>query len=236
VKTQKWNDPILRNTWTGRSNPLAIVATGPSYSETDLHALDRFHVFAINAAITEHWRHPSVWWVVHDLFKIWRGPFEKKVTGWRSRRLITRKVYLPGRAGDCPYRAVGGGQIKKPFEWRLPPAQVAATEEYTWYTELPGQDGYMEPTETSVEAALDVATWWGFEPIVLVGVDLRPVEDQKYAEPWRWKRCAIRPRKFEAMRRQFKQRRSQWPEHVYHTSPYWKESPFQHVERLADVL
>lgn len=229
----QWNDPQLKGCCVGR--PLAIVSTAPSYDEVDLTGLEQFDVFAINGAITEHWRHPNCHWVVHDLFKMWRGPFGKKIAGYHPWRLITRKVYLPGRAGNVPYRAVGGGKIMEPFSWRIPANEFQKADVY-WYTELPELAGFVRPTETSVEVALDVAQWWGHTPVVIVGVDFERKDGHDYASPWRWKRCCIKDRKFVAMRKIFKQKRDSWPERVYHTSPYWRGAPFEHVLRPLDVL
>ena len=234
AKIEKWNHESLNDCCRGRT--LAIVSTGPSYDLFQEHdALKEMDVFAINAAITELWKLPRVWWVCHDLFKIWRNGFRKRIHGYDAWKLITRKVYLPGRAGNCPYRAVGGGKISVPFSWRIDRTDFDRSRSVHWYTELPELDGYMRPTETSVEAALDVATWWGYERIAIVGVDCGPVAGRAYAAPWNWKRCAIKQHKFRAMANSFRQKRASWPTQIVRLSPFWTTSPFRKVDSISDI-
>lgn len=231
---RKWNADELKGFRKDRK--AVIVSTGPSYDDFREHEkLLDYDVFAINAAITELKHLTNVWWVCHDLFKIWRHGFRKRIAGYENWRLITRKVYLPGNAGNVPYRAVGGGRISEPFNWRIDKTDMANIASLNWYTELPELDGYMRPTETSVEAALDVLAWWGYDRIAIVGVDCGPVDGRSYACPWEWKRCAIKPHKFKSMANSLKHKRKSWPEDIFSLSKNWRDCPFKYDSSLSCI-
>lgn len=218
------------------SGPAAIVGPGPSFDDFPREALERLPVVALNAAITEVWKGPGRVWACHDIHKIWRDRFEERIRGYRDWTLLARRVALPGKIGDGPYRAVGGGVERGPFAPRLATERLRACAEVRWYSELPDQSGYLLARETVLEIALEALTLWGARPIVLVGVDMGP--GAGYARPWKWKRCLIRPPKFAAMRQALIEGRARWPEDVLVAGTGWKGCPFDVVtaEEGARVL
>jgi hypothetical protein len=231
-----WDDPALAGHLAGR--PAAIVAPGPSFDLFDRSALASCHLVALNAAITECFRNPRAVWACHDIHKIWRDRFEDRIVHYKGWQLLTRRVALPGKLGDGPYRAVGGGVEPGPFPSRLSPLRLGRARDVRWYAELEGQAGYLRATETVLEVALEALTLWGARPIVLVGVDLAPGAEGAYARPWRWKRCLIKPGKFKSMRRAMAEGRSRWPGEVVVAGPGWKGCPFDRVtpEEAAAML
>jgi hypothetical protein len=213
------------NCWKTEKNkfhgtPLAILCTGPSYDAFDLKLIDGWHVFAINAAITEVYQRPDTFWVCHDLWKIWKSGLAKRIPGYDSWNLITRRVYLPGQFGAIDYRAVGGGRIRKRFQYTIDKGRIRISRIW-WYTELSDQEGYIQAEETVMEIALDVATCWGFSPIVIVGMDMGP---KVYSSKWDWKSCKIRPDKFERMKAVLVRERDRWSRKIYTLSPHWSGS------------
>jgi hypothetical protein len=91
-----------------------------------------------------------------------------------------------------------------------------------WYAELENLEGYLSAEQTSLEVALEVATFWGFNPILLVGVDMGAQHGRPYSSQWRWKRCCIKPGKFKMMKETLIKKRACWPEAIYTLSPFWK--------------
>lgn len=233
---RRWDEPALVGHLAGR--PAAIVAPGPSFDLFDKNALAVGPIVALNAAITECWRNPSAVWACHDIHKIWRDRFEDRLAGYAGWQLLTRRVALPGKLGDGPYRAVGGGVEPGPFAPRLSAFRLARARDVRWYSELESQGGYLKATETVLEIALEALTLWGASPIVLVGVDLSPVDGQSYGRPWRWKRCQIKGDKFAAMRRALDAGRKRWPKDVVVAGAGWKGMPFGRVtpEEGAAIL
>jgi hypothetical protein len=231
----RWNDPSLENFY--KDKPLAIVGTAPSYDLLEPGCFKSFHVFALNAAITELWEtsfHSGLHWVCHDFHKIMRYGLRQKVEGWPLWKVITRRVNIPGKFGNIPYRAVGGGRHTRRFPEPMSEKDLGRSNLW-WYSELKEQEGFMLALEGVLEIALEVATFWGFRPIVLAGVDLRKHEGQAYGKPWGWKPCKIRRGKFEAMQKVFRDHRKRWPKEVYVCSPWWDDCPFEKVESLADL-
>jgi hypothetical protein len=228
TKIQPWDDPALVGHLSGKA--AAIVAPGPSFDLFDRSALAVGPIVALNAAITECWRNPSAVWACHDIHKIWRDRFEERIAGYAGWRLLTRRVALPGKLGDGPYRAVGGGVEPGPFQPRLAPIRMGRARDVRWYSELESQTGYLRATETVLEIALEALTLWGARPIVLVGVDLSPVGKDCYAKPWRWKPCQIKGDKFAAMRRAVVEGRKRWPAEIVLAGAGWKCCPFECVK------
>lgn len=221
-----WDDPALVGYLAGKA--AAIVAPGPSFDLFDKSALLAGPIVALNAAITECWRNPSAVWACHDIHKIWRDRFEERIADYKAWTLLTRRVVLPGKLGDGPYRAVGGGSERGPFAPRLSGLRVARARDIRWYSELENQPSFLRATETVLEIALEALTLWGASPIVLVGVDLQPRDGESYGRPWRWKPCKIRGDKFAAMRRALADNRKRWGEVVL-VGDGWKGCPFEKV-------
>jgi hypothetical protein len=236
TKILPWDDPALVGHLAGR--PAAIVGPGPSYDSFEPTALATSVVVALNAAITECWRNPHAVWACHDIHKIWRDRFEDRIAGYRAWTLLMRRVCLPGKLGDGPYRAVGGGVELGPFAPRLSALRLGRAREVRWYSELPDQAGYLLATETVLEIALEALTRWGASPIVLVGVDLQPGAGGAYAKPWAWKPCQIKADKFAAMRRAVSASRGRWAKDVVVAGKGWKGMPFGRVtpEEGAAIL
>jgi hypothetical protein len=231
-----WDDSALVGHLSGKA--AAIVAPGPSFDLFDKSALATGPIVALNAAITECWRNPSAVWACHDIHKIWRDRFEDRIGSFKGWQLLTRRVALPGKLGDGPYRAVGGGVEPGPFAPRLSPLRMGRARDVRWYSELEDQPGYLRATETVLEVALEALTLWGASPIVLVGVDLQPGTKGAYARSWAWKRCLIKPGKFKSMRRAMAEGRSRWPKEIVLAGAGWKCCPFECVkpENAAHLL
>ena len=224
MKPERWDGPALIGAYAGR--PLAIVATGPSYETFPRAALDGIPVFALNAAITEFTEHADVTWICHDLHKIWQHNFRQRLRRYRRWRLVTRRVYVPGKFGAIAYRDVGGGRVPARFPYVIDAADLARVARLFWYAELPDQDGFLRAEETVLEIALRVARAWGFGPVVIVGADLAPVAGRAYAAPWAWKRCKIKPEKFRAMRGALARGRPEFPRDTFLLAGAWNGAPF----------
>lgn len=232
TKILAWNDPALAGRNVGQ--PAAIVGCGPSYDLADRRALDGMAIFALNAAITEFQEHPAVTWCCHDLWKIWRGGFRRRLTKYRSWSVVTRRCYLPGREHEVPYRDVGGGEIRKPFPWRISSDLLRETRRLLWYAELPDQAGYLKAEETVLEVALLTARHAGYSPVFLLGCDMTiALPGRPYGKPWSWKRCYIHGDKFARIRRLLAARRSEWPADVRIVGAAWKGCPFERAELPA---
>jgi hypothetical protein len=227
-----WNDESLRNKYV--NTPLAIVATGPSHDLLKPKDLDGFHILAVNTAITQYFTRQNTWWIVHDLWKIWRCNFWKLIKDYENWNLITRRVYIPGKFGDIVHHGAKGETFTDPFPWRMKQEWVNRATIY-WYSEFPNQPGYIEVSQTTVENALGVATFWGFNPIVLIGVDMGYVNKKPYGRNWLWKRCHIKDLKFSKMRKALIDRRKIWAKNVYTTSPYW-HGQFTKIDSPQDAL
>lgn len=219
-KLIQWNLESLRN--QHQNKPLAIVATGPSFSLLDRTSLQGCHVFALNAAITELHNHSDgLHWVCHDFHKIFRHDLRGRIGSYEEWDLITRRVNIPGHFGNVPWRGVGGGQVRHRFPHPMKAQDLARSTVY-WYNELKKQEGFLLAEEGVLEIALEVATFWGFSPIVLVGVDMGAVVDGLlYAKRFRWKKCHIKPGKFAAMKNALIKKRGRWAQEIFTLSPYW---------------
>jgi len=219
----RWNDPSLKNSRKGE--PLAIVATGPSYDLLQLKLLNDMPIFAVNAAITEFHLRKDVTWVCHDMHKILRQGIKKHLSRYKWWNLVTRRVYIPGEFGDVPWAGVGWIPQKGQFPFKLDKGNVDRSTIY-WYADIDSQEGFCLRSETAVQVALEVATFWGFSPIYLVGVDMGLQKGQAYGMQWKWKHCKIKPFKFEKMKASFIKMRPRWAEDIYTLSPYWP-GPFK---------
>lgn len=228
---KRWDHPDHAGSWAGR--PAAIVAPGPSFDDFPREALAGTRVIALNAAVTEAWKAVGeageCVWACHDVHKIWRDGFEARIKGYEGWRLLTRRVVLPGRIGDGPYRAVGGGVERGPFPHRISWEHMRRCRAIWWYSELEGQDGYLRATETVLEIALEAVVALGASPVVLVGIDLTPRAGAPYGRPWAWKRCQISGAKFAAMRRAMAEGRERWPKDVVLAGAGWPGCPFEAV-------
>lgn len=225
----RWDDPTLLGSKRGR--PLAIVGTGPSWDGFDRRQLQGLDLFALNAAITElHEVNP--YWFCHDLFKIWKHDFRRRIKGWPRWQLVTRRAYLPGPFGAVPYME-HGQRINRRINGGMSARDLARPGTYYWYTEFPDLPGAIHAEQTVLEAALDVATGWGYSPIYLVGIDMGAGPGgQLYGRSWKWKTCHIRDGKFAAMREALRRNRARWPAEVFTLSPYWT-GPFARTESLV---
>ena len=217
----RWNDPALKDSHKGE--PLAIVATGPSYDQFKPKLLDGMYVFAVNAAITEFCHKKDVTWICHDLHKILRQGIKKHLPTYKWWNLITRRAYIPGEFGNIPWAGVGWIPQKGNFPFKMDKTDLDRSTIY-WYADLDSQEGFCLKSETAVQIALEVGTFWGFSPIYLVGVDM----DQAYGRPWKWKHCKIKPLKFEKMKSSFIKMRPRWAEDIYTLSPFWP-GPFKPI-------
>ena len=231
-----WDDEARAGAFKGF--PLAIVATGPSFDLVPRWLLEKFHVFALNAAITEFWNHEcGCTWVCHDLWKIWRHDLRSRIKGYDRWNLITRRVYVPGEFGAVPWKAPDGSRVEERFVPAMRESD-AARSDINWYNELEGEDGHLKAEEGVLEVALTAARVWGFSPVVIVGADLAPGKRLQYAKPWKWKRCAIKPPKFARMREALHRNRERWPDDTYLVESGWKDSPFKalSVEGLKGLV
>lgn len=231
-KLIQWNAPEERGRRAGK--PLAIVATGPSYDLVGRTELEGWTVLAVNAAITEFQHHPDAYWVCHDWWKIFRHDMRGRLANSAPWRVVTRRVYVPGKFGDVRSLNADKTLCERPFPHRILPVDQLRIGDLRWYSEVDGDPGYCHAEETSVEVALEVATWWGADPIVLIGVDMKREKDASYATPWRWKTCHINVFKFAKMRRAFEQFRDRWPARVFTVSRTF-HGKFTPLASLADL-
>jgi hypothetical protein len=233
MKLVQWSSPDIQGFRSGRR--LAIVSTGPSYDLVDPQTYADWDIFALNAAITETYKHPNVTWLCHDMPKIWRNGFKSRLDRYNNRKVVSRREILPGEFGRADWREGDNERHKERFYYHMRHDEVESTSTFYWYSEFPDQAGYLLSEETVLERALEVATWWGYSPIVLVGVDMGPVNGQAYGNPWAWKKCYIKPHKFERMRKVLTKNRSRWPVDVFTTSPAW-HGPFEYITGPANLI
>ena len=222
--------------------PLAIVGAGPSYSErvakTLIDADPGVHIFALNHAITELFRHPLTWWVSNDHDRTFGNsnikagivPRLRRYTQWRT---ITQRLFIPGSFGSVEW-IDDKGNLREPLKFRLP---CPAGSHIAWYMGGGAQsekyDGYVRNGHSVLELALEVATLWKFDPIVLFGCDMyMPTEETYYAEPFRWKDTPrkIVNGKMEKARHSIEEHRSRWSPEIFSFSRYWKDGPFRFVD------
>lgn len=161
--------------------PLAIVATGPSYDLVGRDAIEGTWVFAVDEAISEFQGRPNVVWVCHDSGRAVRGRMAEKIERDRLWTLVTRRACLPGAIGDVDWRAPYGMRMRAPNPLRIDPP--AGSIVY-WYGDFPDQTSHVRVVGGSLEAAIEVACFWGHDPIVLVGCDLGRAACRTHGLPW----------------------------------------------------
>ncbi|UCG53576.1 MAG: hypothetical protein JSW58_08460 [Candidatus Latescibacterota bacterium] len=244
--------------WAGRFTgvPLAIWGPGPSYDivPPDLKRLG--WNFALNNTITEFLDDPDVFWVSNDHDRTFENVNIRRhmlpiLKNWKPWRTITNRKFIPGEFGDIDW-IDHKGNAKGPTDFRLPCPKEDL--EVWWYHENEGFEGYLYHGDSVLELALEVATLWGFSPIVLFGIDLqllkkpRPAEPQYYAKPWQWKetpRRILKGHKLSDMILGVRARAEKWKKNIFHTSPYRPKLPFVkvsfdlaremlHAERVVD--
>lgn len=220
-----------------RGQPLAIVGAGPSYDAALVAECLSPHVnvFALNHTITELFWHPLAWWVSNDMDRtfgnvnIARGiaPKIKDYAPWRT---VTQRLFIPGTFGSHAWYDKRG-ELKGPIDFRLP---CPAGSHVAWYLGGEGRnaefDGYVRNGHSVLELALEVATLWGFGPIVLFGCDLHmPTEETYYAEPLRWKDtpAKIVRGKLKKSRSSIVQNRNRWPRNISSVNTAWTDGPFE---------
>jgi len=228
--------------------PLAIVGPGPSYDAINPALHQSVTVFALNAAITEFTTHPDAYWLSNDHDRTFmnegiRKAIEPRIAGYDPWRTITNRKFIPGEFGDIDW-VDHHGRPQGPMKFRIPCPEGS---EIWWYHENEGFPGYCYHGQSVLELALEVATAWGFDPIILFGVDLclvakgrkhalsgpqRPSDGGVYyASPWQWKGTPARiyRGKMTEVRRSIIDHMHRWSSPIYTTSPYWEDAPFVYL-------
>lgn len=222
--------------WAGRFEgiPLAIVAPGPSFDLVPPELFGLCPVMALNHAITAVYGQKRHWWVSNDHDRTFNNTslcqrLLTDLAGYAPWRTITNRKFIPGKFGDVDW-IDHRGNPKKPMKWRLPLPKGSTV---WWYHENERHDGHLYHGHSVLELALEVGTLWGFDPIVLLGVDLEllgtPKKPIYYARPWQWKdipRKILKSHKLSDMILSLRAQRERWPGNIYHTSPYAKNLPF----------
>lgn len=220
-----------------RREPLLIAGPGPGWDLFDFSKTGDAHVFALNSAITELWSNPRTWWVSNDHDRTFGSSHVNKIVPpqlkeWKTWRTITQKLFIPGELGN--FNWVDHKNIPKgPLKWRLP-APDGSTIAY--YVAGPNMTGHLEWVyngSSVFELALEVATLWGFSPIVVVGCDMTMVDEkQYYAKPFRNKETPRRMRSGAKMthhRDEIVRNRGRWSRSIAIVSDLWIDPPFEQI-------
>lgn len=230
--------------------PLAIVGSGPSLDccRPELY-LSAPCVFALNATITETYRHKDCWWVVNDMDqflkkkKIYVGTFSRMVNYDRW-QLVTPRKFLPGKDGDVEWINAKNNRRTGPVDKRISHKQNATV---AWFEQLNKRHGFIQVGHSVVKTALDVANCWGFSPIVMFGIDLalyekngKKVETYNsnitkkpkmyYARPFSWKSIPLNiyRGKMNLARLDLKECRESWHDEIYlHEKTGYDKAPFR---------
>lgn len=220
-----------------QDKPLAIYGAGPSF---DLLPRPPFepYVFALNHTYTKLAAHKKAFWFSNDHDRTWKNKHIHKAvlsridfnSPWKT---ITLKKFIPGEFGDFEWYDRKG--THPPMKWRLPLPEGSTVYYYNSGPFNKHFDDYIEAGETVLELALEVATLWGFSPIVLIGCDLH-LDNEKnyYSKQFRWKQTPARMLrgKIEKARKSVIARREHWAENIYMLSDLWQAtSPFINVSK-----
>lgn len=223
----------LRDRCQGK--PLVIYGAGPGFDLLPTPPED-CHVFALNHTITELWRHPLAFWVSNDHDRTWANRRIRKgvlprIAGYSPWRTITQKKFIEGSLGSFVW-VDHKGRSQPPMTWRLPAPEGSTIFYYNAGRGNEGLGDYLEAGETVLDLALEVATLWGFGPIVLVGCDLTlDRQGEYYAPRFRWKDTPPKMAhgKLAEARRLVAQKRVRWPSDVFLVSDLWKDAPFVRI-------
>ena len=240
--TEVTHEPVVDVTRYAGS-PLAIVGAGPSYSDEIvgeiLRARPRVTVFALNHTITELFWHPRAWWVSNDHDRTFGNSHIRKgilprLKGYEPWWTITQRLFIPGPFGDVDWLDMKGVR-QGPLKFRLP---CPDGSHFAWYMGGDARsekvEGYVRNGHSVLELALEVATLWGFDPVVLFGCDMfMPTEETYYAEPFRWKET---PRKIvygkmQKARDSIERHRARWKPDIFSLSEHWETGPFNPVNQ-----
>jgi hypothetical protein len=246
IKITDWRDRFAHK-------PLAIVGPGPSYDLVPEAMWRQFeHVFALNATITKCWNHPGHVWVSNDhdrTFKsqqIMKG-LKSTLDKYKKWNTTANRKFLPGAFGRKVPWVDRHGVVRHGDPWNL---KAPVGSSVYWYETVEGRDGYVRNGHTVLELALEIATIWGFDPIILIGVDLvmirgksvierplgRDIKDAiYYAKPWRWKDIPKRMfrDKIVEQRHSVTSNAPRWSgRDIYTLSPYWS-GPFSRIDLKA---
>jgi len=222
-----------------QGQPLAIVGAGPSYSDELAQGLlnvgDRVNVFALNHTITELFRHPLHWWVSNDMDRTFGNPniaagICPRLEGYDQWRMVTQRLFIPGPFGDHHWWG-RNDDPREAMDFRLP---CPSGSHVAWYFGGEGKNetlkGYVRNGHSVLELALEVATLWGFDPIVLFGCDMKmPTVATYYAEQFRWKPtpAKVARGKLRQARQSIVDNRKRWKRDIFHVTGMWDESPFK---------
>ena len=219
--------PIYEKAEQYKGCSLVIAGCGTTYNQLPSDDFlkmfgDKCYVFAANAAITRHFNNPNHFWLCNDVERIIRfREFHGFMAGYRRWKLVTRKCLLPGVDGDVDWRNPRNERMKVPFHWRIPRDLVKKGDVY-YYNDFVDMESHCPHFEGVVEMGLWLAARWGFEKVLLVGVDLDEKCRGKYAKEWDWKPHKDREDKFFNMRKALIDRRSEFPSRVFHCSSLLK--------------
>ena len=211
----------MENKYKGCS--LVIAGCGTSYNQLPFDNFtevfgDDCYVFAANAAITRHFENPNHFWLCNDVERILRfREFHDFSRGYRKWKLVTRKCLLPGKEGDVDWRNASNRRMRIPFHWRIPNVHMKKSTVY-YYNDFPNMEAHCPHFEGVVEMGLWLAKRWGFEKVLLVGVDLHETYRGQYAKLWSWKPHKDREDKFANMRKALVYRRPEFPDKIIHCS------------------
>lgn len=228
-----------------KAKPLLIAGAGPSWDDFPWGLVpdnQGITIFALNHTICELYRRSGVWWVSNDHDRTFQSRHVSKVVpprliNYSPWRTITQKKFIPGELGDMDW-VDHKGQKQPPMSWRLPAPDESTIAYYTAGSYMQGCPHWVHNGESVLELALEVATLWGFDPIVLVGCDqsLTP-SGRYYARTFHWK--ATPPRilrgKIHEMRNSLIRNRTRWSAEVYIVTDLWKDPPF-HLESSENAI
>ena len=124
---------------------------------------------------------------------------------------------LAGKGGDVAWRNPRNQRMVQPFRWRIPDHLVQKGTVY-YYNDFSDMESHCPHFEGVVEMGLWLAGLWGFEKVLLVGVDLDENFRGKYAKLWQWKPHRDREDKFSNMSKALIERREEFPAKLYHCS------------------
>lgn len=222
--------------------PLLIAGAGPSFDSFDFSALpEGVTVFALNHTITKLYQLPDVWWVSNDhdrtfASSVIRAAVVPKLAGYKRWRTITQRKFLPGKLGKMrciDHRGVEHG----PLSWRLPLPFASEVAYYVGGDHMIDHPDWIRNGKTVLELAIEVATLWGFGPIVLVGCDMTMDGAEYYAGSLRDKPTPRRVYRgsLDEARRSVIENRRRWSSHVFIVSDLWSDPPF-HPTTAARAL
>lgn len=235
--------PVRQGPTGAAGQPLVILGPGPSYDLVPTPWETPAWVFALNCAITDIWPHRAdAFWVSNDHDRTWgsqaiRGQVPPRVKDWRNWVTITNRKFIPGEMGDIDWLD-HRGHMQGPMDWRLP---LPSGSVVWWYEETPKRENFVRNGHSCLELALEVATLWGFGPIVLIGCDMHfESAETYYAKPFRYK--SIPPRieghKMRPQRQSIIDNRHRWSSDIKIISELWQDSPFENIKpsELRDVV